>query len=60
MRKYRILWEKSQMGNSIVKANSEEEAKKIALENIKDAKYTKAKIVLVGAYTIEYIKHTIA
>ena len=53
LKDYRILWEKIQLGNTIVKANSEEEAIKKAID-IKDTiVWDKPKITTVNAYTFK-------
>ena len=61
MQEYRILWEKIEMGNTIVRANSEVEAKKIASETIGNSKiiWDTPRISIVGAYTFKYINNTI-
>jgi len=55
LKEYRILWEKTQLGNTIVKANSEEEAKKIADKITRSSKiiWDTPKISIVGAYTFK-------
>ena len=61
LREYRILWEKTQLGNTVVEAQNEEEAKKIASKTIGSNKiiWDTPKISIVGAYTFNYINHTI-
>jgi len=61
MTEYRILWERTQLGNTIVKANSEKEAKKIADKTTRSSKikWTSPKISIVGAYTFKQISETI-
>ena len=55
MKEYRILWKKTQLGNTIVKADSEEEAKKIADKTTRSSKikWDTPKISIVGAYTFK-------
>ena len=59
MREYRILWERTQLGNTIVKADSEKEAKKIAEVTPGAIEWGKADIIVVGAYTFKQILETI-
>ena len=59
MKKYRILWEHLQLGNTMVKANSEKEAKDKALTLKKNINFKNTLDVrdyewkFVGAYSIE-------
>ena len=61
MKEYRILWERTQLGNTIVKADSEKEAKKIADKTTRSSKiiWDIPKISIVGAYTFKQILETI-
>ena len=60
-KEYRILWEKVQLGNTIITADSEKEAKKIADKTTRSSKITwnTPKISIVGAYTYKQISETI-
>ena len=59
MREYRILWERTQLGNTIVKADSEKEAKKIAETTPGTIDWGLENIIVVGAYTFKQISETI-
>jgi len=53
LKEYRILWEKTQLGNTIVKANSKEEAINIAKDNKKDIDWADSEILIVNAFTFK-------
>ena len=53
LKEYRILWEKTQLGNTIVKADSKEEAIDIA-KNSKDAiDWAHSEVIVVNAFTFK-------
>ena len=53
LKEYRILWEKTQLGNTIVKAENEKEAIKIAYDTKKTITWEQTKITVVNAYTFK-------
>ena len=50
-KEYRILWERTQLGNTVVIANNAEEAIKIAKNAKKAIVWYEPKIVIVNAFT---------
>ena len=52
-KEYRILWEKTTLGNTIVKADSKEEAIDIAKNSKETIDWADSEIIIVNAFTFK-------